>query len=62
MAATVGPRYRLKVGSDRLGRLLLGPKVEIPAVDHGLELAGLEVARIVAADPLWVLSPDMQPP
>jgi hypothetical protein len=29
VAAAVGPCYRLKVGSDRLDRLLLGPKVEI---------------------------------
>jgi hypothetical protein len=31
---------------------LFPPKVEVPAVNHGLELADSEVAWVAAADPL----------
>ena len=44
------PLRRLEVGADRLGRFLLGPKVEVPAVDHGLELASVEVTHVAPAD------------
>jgi hypothetical protein len=52
---------RLEVGADGVGRFLLGPKVKVPAVNHGLELAGIEVA-LVAAPIFLGGSPDMQPP
>jgi hypothetical protein len=43
------PLHCREVGADGLGRLLLGPKIKVSAVDHGLELAGIKVALVAAA-------------
>jgi DNA-binding NarL/FixJ family response regulator len=53
---TLHPCHRV-LGADGLGRFLLGPKMEIRAVDHEPELASIEVAADLLGN-----SPDRQPP